>query len=419
MTDRRIRTFSRRLIVDITPLRRSRSYRHLYLGTVTAFLGRQITVVAVPFQVYDLTGSTLAVGLLGVAQFVPFILGSLVGGAVADAVDRRRLLAISQIALAFTAMGLAWNSWADDPRLWPLYLLSGLNAAISAVDSPTRSAVLPTLVGRDLLPSALALNQLLGNVAKAVGPAVAGVMIARYDLGFSYAAEAVLFVVSGLLLTRLPPLLPEGGGRRFGLRSIAEGLAFVRARSILQASFLIDINAMVFGMPQALFPAVGTEILGGDVATVGLLYAAPGAGALLAALTSGWVTAVRRQGRAVIAAVIVWGGSIGAFGLVGSLPLALTLLAIAGGADVISAVFRNTILQMAVPDSLRGRLSSIHLAVVAGGPRLGDVESGVVAAVSSVRFSIVSGGVACIFGALAVMRFMPSLRNYTTDTVNP
>lgn len=419
MTDRRIRTFSRRLIVDITPLRRSRSYRHLYLGTVTAFLGRQITVVAVPFQVYDLTGSTLAVGLLGVAQFVPLILGSLVGGAVADAVDRRRLLAISQIALAFTAMGLAWNSSTDDPRLWPLYLLSGLNAAISAVDSPTRSAVLPTLVGRELLPSALALNQLLGNVAKAVGPAVAGVLIARYDLGFAYAAEAVLFVVSGLLLTRLPQLLPEGGGTKFGLRSIAEGLAFVRARSILQASFLIDINAMVFGMPQALFPAVGTEILGGDVATVGLLYAAPGAGALLAALTSGWVASVRRQGRAVIAAVIVWGGSIGAFGLVGSLPLALALLAIAGGADVISAVFRNTILQMAVPDSLRGRLSSIHLAVVAGGPRLGDVESGLVAAVSSVRFSIISGGVACIFGALAVMRFMPSLRNYSTDTVNP
>lgn len=423
MTDRRLRSIGRRLVVDVTPLRQSPAYRLLYLGSLTAHLGRQLTVVAVPFQIYAITGSTLAVGLLGIAQFVPLLAASLVGGAVADAVDRRKLLAVSQIVLAATAAGLAWNAAVDDPRVWPLYVLSGLNAAVSAVDSPTRSAVLPALVGRSLLPSALALNQTLANVARAVGPAVGGVLIATMGLTSTFAIECGLFIISGVVLTRMPALVPEGGGTKFGWRSIAEGLTFVKQRRLLQASFLIDINAMVFGMPQALFPAIGSEMFGGNASTVGLLYAAPGVGAMLAAATSGWVGMVRRHGRAVIVSVIVWGVSIATFGLVGSLPLALGLLALAGAADVVSAVFRNTILQMAVPDSLRGRLSSIHLAVVAGGPRLGDVESGLVAALASVRFSVVSGGVACVIGALAIARWMPELRNYSTDEsgaeVNP
>lgn len=413
MSDRR--SIGRRLVVDITPLRQSGAYRLLYAGTFTAFLGRQLTVVAVPFQIYEITGSTLAVGLLGLAQFVPLLAASLVGGAVADAVDRKRLLAVSQMALAATAAGLAWNAAAADPMVWPLYVLSGINAAVSAVDSPTRSAVLPALVGRQLLPAALALNQTMGNVAKAIGPAIGGVLIAGIDLTATYTIEATLFVISGLLLTRMPSLVPEGGGTRFGLASIVEGLAFVRRRRILQSNFLIDINAMVFGMPQALFPAIGTGMLGGDATTVGLLYAAPGAGALIAAVTSGWIGLVRRQGLAVIWSVIVWGVAIATFGLVESVPLALGLLAVAGAADVVSAVFRNTILQMTVPDGLRGRLSSIHLAVVAGGPRLGDVESGLVAALTSVRFSVISGGAACVVGALAIARFMPVLRNYTSD----
>jgi MFS family permease len=219
-------------------------------------------------------------------------------------------------------------------------------------------------------------------------------------------------LLSAVLISRIGPVPPEGGGTRPGWRSIAEGLRFLKERRILQANFAIDLNAMIFGMPSALFPAIGTTLLGGDASTVGLLYAAPGIGALAAALTSGWVATIRRQGRAVMTAVIVWGLAITAFGLTRSVGVAMTMLAVAGGADVISAVFRNTILQMSVPDSLRGRLSGIHIAVVSGGPRLGDFEAGAVAGLVSVPFSVVSGGVACILGALVIARRMPELPRY-------
>lgn len=410
-----MRELGRRLLVDATPLRRSVGYRWLFAGLGVAFLARQLTVVAVPYQIYRLTGSSLAVGMLGVAQFLPLMLSSILAGAIADAVDRRRLLTISQLLTALTAVGLAWNAGTAAPAVWPLYVLSGLNAAVSAVDNPTRSAILPSLVGHRRLPSALALNQTLVNVAKAVGPAVAGLLIATVGLRWTYWIEASAFAFGAVLMSGIPPLRPEGGGRPIGLDSILEGFRFLKQRRLLQANFLIDLNAMVFGMPQALFPAIGTEVLGGDAGTVGLLYAAPGVGALMAAITPGWVGGVRRQGRAVILAVMVWGISIAVFGLIPSLPLALILLAVAGGADVVSAVFRNTILQLAVPDALRGRLSAIHTAVVAGGPRLGDVEAGSVAALTSVRFSVVSGGLACVLGALVIARLMPELAHYEQE----
>lgn len=403
---------ARGLLVDVTPLKQSVEYRWLYSGIALSWFGRQLTVVAVPYQVFELTDSTLAVGLLGAAQFVPLMATSLVGGAVADAVDRKRLLVLSQGALSLTAAGLLWNSIADTPTLWPLYVLSGLNAAISAVDSPTRAAVLPTLVGRDLLPSALALNQTLGNVAKAVGPALGGVLIAAAGLPVTYGLEAVFFLTGAALMFKIRPLPPIGGGRRVGIASIKEGLRFLKERRLLQANFAIDLNAMVFGMPRALFPAIGTEILGGGAGVVGLLYAAPGVGALLGAITSGWVGRVERQGRAVLIAVTAWGVSMAAFGLTSSVPLALAFLAFAGAADVVSAVFRNTILQLSVPDALRGRLSGVHIAVVSGGPRLGDLEAGLVASLTSVRFSVISGGLACIAGALAIGRWMPELGEY-------
>lgn len=407
-----IRRIAGRLLVDISPLKASEEYRWLYAGLATAWTGRQLTVVAVPYQVYQLTGSTLAVGLLGAAQFVPLLVTSLVGGAVADAVDRRRLLIVSQVSLALTAAGLMWNALLESPLVWPLYVLSGLNAAIAAVDSPTRAAVLPTLVGRELLTSALALNQTLGNVAKAVGPALAGALISTAGLAPTFGVEMALFAGGALAMSRIRPLPPADGGRKVGLTSIAEGLRFLKRRRLLQANFAIDLNAMIFGMPRALFPAVGTEVLGGGAAVVGLLYAAPGAGALLGAITSGWVPRVERQGRAVVAAVTLWGVAIATFGLTSSVIPAVALLAVAGFADVVSAVFRNTILQLSIPDSLRGRLSGIHIAVVSGGPRLGDLEAGTVAALTSVRFSVVSGGLACIAGALAIGRWMPELVRY-------
>jgi Transmembrane secretion effector len=377
-----------------------------------AQVGRQFTVVAVPLQVYQITGSTLAVGLLGLAQLIPLLLISLVGGALADAVNRRLVLMISQLLLALTALGLLWNSVLPAPALWPLFVLSAVNAGISAIDNPARQAMVPGLVGRSQLPSALALNQTLANVAKAGVPALAGLLIATAGLPFSYATEAVSFVAGALVMRGVPNVPIDGGGRRFDLLSIVEGLRFLKTQRVIQAALLIDLNAMVFGMPTALFPAIGTTTLGGDAFTVGLLYAAPGFGALFAALTSGWVSMVRRQGRAVVIAVIAWGFAIAVFGLSSSLAVGMTMLAIAGAADVVSAVFRQSIVQLTVPDELRGRVSSMHLAVVAGGPRLGDLEAGVVAAVTSVRFSVVSGGLACVLGALAISRWAPGFLAY-------
>jgi len=398
--------------VDVTPLRKSRGFRWLYSGLALAWFGRQLTVVAVPYQVYQLTGSTLLVGTLGIAQLVPLLATSVVGGAIVDSVDRRRLLVVAQLALMATAVGLAFNASLDQPAIWAIFLLSGMNAAVSAIDSPARSASVPALVGKDLLPAALALTQTLGNIAKTVGPAIGGLLIARTSLTLTFAIEAAAFGVGTLAMIRVGSLVPEGGGQRFGWDSIKEGYQFLRRRRVLQANFAIDLNAMIFGMPQALFPAIGETVLGGDATTVGLLYAAPGAGALLAAVTSGWVGRIRRQGRAVVIAVIAWGAAIAGFGLARSIVVAVTLLAIAGAADVVSAVFRNTILQLAVPDRLRGRLSSIHIAVVSGGPRLGDFEAGAVASVTTPQISVVSGGLACILGALVIASKMPELARY-------
>lgn len=404
-----------RFFVDVTPLRESGRFRRLYVGHFLAFLGRQVTVVAVPYQLYVLTDSTLAVGALGLAQFVPLMAVSLIGGAVVDAVDRRTVLVVSQLMLAATAVGLVVNAAAAEPAVWPLYVLSGINAGLSAVDHPARMAAVPSVLRRGLLPAGFALTQTMTQVATAVGPALAGAAIARFSLPMTYAFEVVAFLAAAVAMVGVGSLKPEGGGRSVSLSSIAEGLRYLRGQRLIQSCFVIDLNAMVFGMPRALFPALGTGMFGGDASTVGLLYAAPGAGALVAAVTSGWVGGVSRRGRVVVGAVVLWGVAITVFGLVPYLPLALALLAVAGSADVISAVFRNTILQLTLPDSLRGRLSAIHTAVVGGGPRLGDLEAGAVAAATSVRFSVVSGGVACVLGALAVARYMPELWRYRDD----
>lgn len=405
----------RSLLLDVSPLRDSRQYRLLYTGQLISLLGRQLTVVAVPYQVFVLTGSSLLVGLVSLVQLGPLLLTSVVGGAVADAVDRRRLLLATQVALGATSVGLALNAMAPTPRLWPLFALSAASAALSAIDSPTRSAAVPSLVARGQLPAAFALQQTGFQVAQVVGPSVAGLIIARVSLAAAYWLDAVTFAAAVAALLLMRPMVPEGGGRAVGLDSIVEGYRFLRGRRVIQSTFYVDLNAMVFGMPRALFPELGTVVFGGGATTVGLLYAAPGAGALIGALTSGWVSRVHRQGRAVLLAVAAWGVAITLFGLVPWLEAGLVLLAVAGAADVISAVFRNTILQLRVPDRLRGRLSAVHIAVVTGGPRLGDAEAGAVAALTSPRFSVVSGGLACLAGLAAIHLLIPELAAAAAD----
>lgn len=390
----------------------SRDYRLLFTGSAVSYLGRQLTVVAIPFQVFTITRSSLAVGMIGLATVVPLVTLSLAGGAIADAVDRRKLLLVTQLLSAATSAGLALNAGSSSPRLWPIYVLAALSAGLAGVDLPARNAMIPNLVRRELYPSAAALGQIQFQIGQVAGPALAGVIISQVSLAAAYWIDVASFGAAVIALLLIAPQPPEGGGTRASLSSVAEGLRYVKGRKLLLSTFLIDIDAMVFGMPRALFPALGIGFFGGGAATVGLLYAAPGAGALIGALFTGWVGGVRRQGRAVIVAVIVWGGAIAAFGLVPWLPLGLFMLALAGAADVVSAVFRNTILQLSVPDGLRGRLSSVHIAVVTGGPQLGDAEAGAVAALTSARFSVVSGGVACILGVAALVRWVPELARY-------
>jgi MFS family permease len=410
----------RGLAVDITPLRRYRDYRLLWVGELVSTTGRQITVVALPFQVFVLTRSSLAVGLIGLVQVVPLVVFSIAGGAIADRVDRRKLLLVTEFGLAATSAFLLIGALVGDPPLWYLYLVTGLQAGISGVNSPARSAAVPNIVPRDQLPAALALNQVLFNTTMIVGPAVAGVILAHFGLAWAYGADVISFLASVaavLLLRPLPPKRELGDAPSSPWREIRAGFSYLRSQRVLISTFLVDLDAMIFGMPRALFPVLALDVFRVGPEGLGLLFAAPAAGALVGALTAGWVGRIRRQGLAVIWAVALWGAAITFFGLSGRFfVLALFFLAFAGAADVISAVFRGAILQLSVPDALRGRLSAIHIMVVTGGPRLGDVEAGTVAALVSPWFSVVSGGLACIAGVALLARFVPELARYRADS---
>ena len=400
------------LFIDLSPLAESRQYRLLYTGQIISLLGRQVTIVAVAIQVFDLTGSTLAVGLLGLSQFPALVIGSFLGGTLADAMDRRRLLIYTQLFMAATTAGLALNAATDAPLVWVVFALTAANAFGSAIDSPARTAAVPNLVSTRRLPAAYALQVLMFQSGAAVGPAIGGVVISQTSLAVAYWADTVSFGAALVTLFLMAPLLPEGGGTRAGLRSIGEGMRFLKDSRTLQGTFIIDINAMVFGMPRALFPEWGLETLGGTEATVGLLYAAPAAGALLAGVFSGWVNRIVRAGRSTVVAVVVWGLAITVFGLTTSLVAALLFLGIAGAADAASAVFRQTILQVTTPDRLRGRLSAVQIAVVAGGPRVGDAEAGAVAALFNPRVAAWSGGLVSAIGALVVARLFPEFSRW-------
>jgi MFS family permease len=401
-------------VLDLTPLRISREFRLLWIGELISHTGRHITMVALPFQVYQLTDSPLAVGLIGLAQFGPLVVFSLLGGAIADAWDRRRLLLISQAGSMVASLLLVMGALADRPPLWFLYATAALSSAFAAFDSPARTAAIPNLVPRDRLASAMALNQVLFQVNDVAGPALAGLIIARFGLVWAYTIDAVTFLAAiGTLLAMRPMPSRHPGPRRSVLQSVREGFAYLKGRRILVSTFLVDLNAMIFGMPRALFPVLAEEAFRVGPAGLGLLYSAPAVGALAGALLTGWVRHVRHQGRAVLWAVAVWGLAIVAFGLsTEAFGLALLFLAVAGAADVISAIFRSTILQSSVPDSLRGRLSSIHIMVVVGGPRLGDLEAGLVAQLTTPMFSVVSGGAACVVGVGLMALAAPAFRRY-------
>jgi MFS family permease len=402
--------------IDLSPLRASRDFRLLWLGGLISITGRQITFVSLPYQVFQLTRSSFAVGLIGLAQLVPLIVFSIAGGPLVDRLDRRRVILVTEAGMAVTSGMLLIGALSGHPPLLYLYAVSGLQAGLSGVNSPARAAVIANLVPKERLPAAFALNQVMFNTTLIVGPSVAGVVLAKLGLSWAYALDLSSFIASitaSYLLRPLPPQREGGEPAESGWRAVREGFAYLRGRRVLISTFMIDLDAMIFGMPQALFPVLALTTFHVGPEGLGLLYAAPSAGALLGALTTGWVGRIRHQGRAVIWAVIGWGAAITAFGLVTRLFwLALALLAVAGAADVLSAVFRSTILQLAVPDALRGRMSAVHIMVVTGGPRLGNFEAGLVASLTSPQISVVSGGLACVVGAGLLAAWIPELRRY-------
>ena len=409
---------ARALALDVSPLRESPAYRALWIGQIVSLAGTQMRYVAVAFQVFALTGSTAAVGLLGLVEVVPLIVFSIIGGGIADRYDRRTVVARAQIGLIVASAGLAAVSLADRPSLAWIYGLTALSSAFGAVDRPARTAMVPQLVGEGKLAAAMALRQVAFQVTQIAGPALGGVLLAALggDVVIVYGIDAVTFFAALIALRWVPSMPPAADVTDApGLELIREGLRFSFRNRLILPIFLIDLVAMIFGMPRAVFPELAEQTFGIGASGLGLLYASPAAGALVGALTTGWVTRVSRQGLAVIVAVVCWGVAITLAGLtLFSLWLTMLLLALAGAADVVSAVFRGTILQEATPDHLRGRVSAVNLMVVTGGPRLGDVEAGVVADLRGAPASIVIGGAACLAGTAVVAGFFPALRNYET-----
>jgi MFS family permease len=401
-----------RVAIDTRPLRSSPSFRWLWLGQTVSYIGSQVVGVAVPYQVYQLTGSTLAVGLVSFVELLPLLTLTLIGGAIADAVDRRRLLLWTEAALLLTGVGFVVNASLDEPRVWALYVLGFLAASFFCLGVGAMRSLTPHLVPEDQIVAASNLNGLYSNLGAVAGPAVAGLLIAAIGLPLTYVLDVVSFGASLLSIWVLPRIPSDPEADRPGLRSVVEGFRYLKNHRVVLGSFLVDSNAMVFGMPSALFPALAANHFGGGATTVGYLYAAPYAGALLCSLTSGWTSHVRRQGLAVLVAAGLWGAAITVFGLVDSLWLALVFLAIAGGADLVSALFRSAILLSATTESMRGRLAGIEFAQVASAPTLGNVEAGLVASLTSIRFSVVSGGVLCVAGTVVIGLLLPALARY-------
>ncbi|MFC7401165.1 MFS transporter [Citricoccus sp. GCM10030269] len=426
-----------RFLADLTPLRVSPAYRRLWIGNALSAVGTQLTLVAVSLEVFHLTGSSLAVGMLGLFALVPLVVAGLYGGAVADHMDRRKLALGSSSVLWLTTALIAAQAWIGVENVWVLYVLVAVHSGASGVNQPTRGAIIPALVGTKLLPAANALNMMTFSVAMMVGPLFGGLLVAHVGYAWTYSVDVVTFLAALYAVWRLPSLPPgatsnTGGtesldGRRAGWSSVVEGFRFLATRPNLRMTFLVDIVAMATAFPRALLPAVGSVVLGGGETAVGILLAAMALGAFFTGLFSGPLTRIVRHGAAVYWAIVAWGLVVAGFGVVvflaaragaeGADPLvflwpAAACLALAGCADSVSGVFRNTILQSAAPDHLRGRLQGVFVVVVAGGPRVGEMLTGGAAELLTEPVTLMVGGLLCVLGVSALMRWQPGFLKY-------
>jgi MFS family permease len=411
----------RSLAVDVRPLRDSPPFRRLFAGQLVSLIGRQITVVAVSYQVYSLTHSPFAVGALGLVQAIPLIAFSLLAGAVTDRIDRRRLLMVTQLCLAACSAGLLLGAISGHMPLWAIYVVVAIAAVFAAADAPTRTAVIPRLVERDRLAGALSLNIAVFQTSLVAGPALGGLVIASLGLPAAYAIDVCSFAAAFTAVVLLPPQPPTGEHHEAPVAAIRRGLSFARHERVILGGFAMDLAAMVFGLPRSLFPVLAATTFHTGPFGLGLLYAAPGAGAVIAALSTGWLAHVARLGRVIVVTIAIWGLAIVAFGFAQALWLGLALLVLAGAADSFSAVCRNTIMQTLTPEHLRGRVTALYFMVVVSGPYLGDIEAGAVASLTTPQISIVSGGVMSLIGLAAATLAFPAVWRYraarSTDIV--
>lgn len=406
----------------------------MWLGAAVAGVGSTMTLVAVGLHVYELTESTFAVGMLGTVALVPMILAGIYGGMITDAVDRRLVALASAIAAWASTAGIALVAWLELDQVWLLYVLTTLNSVATTIISTARTAIVPRLLPARLLPAASALTGISSGLTITLGPALAGVLVAGFGFAWTYTADVLLFTAAFVGLATLPAVVPEGERRRPGMESIREGLQFLRHAPNIRMSFIVDIVAMTFGRPHALFPAVGALVIGGGAVTVGVLTAAVAVGALVCSVFSGKAGTVRRHGVAIGWSIAAYGATIAAFGVVlavapgtpssdftqvdlVALVAATLALAASGAADNVSAIFRVTMMQVAVPDGVRGRLQGIFTVVVTGGPRVGDFYVGVTAAIAALWVPPVLGGLLIIALIGVCMRLGRSFREY--DALDP
>jgi MFS family permease len=439
----------RRRLVDLTPLRSSPAFARLWIGGVISGIGAQLGVVAVGLQVYDITESTFAVSLVGGLALLPMVVAGLWGGMIADAFDRRRVLLVSALLGWSATLGLTLLAWYDagisgSIEVWPLYLLSILSSIAGTVQGATRSTVTPRLLPDHLVPAASALNGIGFGLQLTVGPAIAGVLVATTGFAWTYAVEAVLFAAAFVGIVTLPAIPPAHGVERPGWRSLKQGLSFLRAATTTRASFAADLVAMTFGRPHVLFPAVAATVIGGGAATVGILTAAMALGTFLASLFSGPVMHIHRHGVAVARAITVYGAFVFLFGVITwgmqlalergwaaavgpefseVNPVALVAASVAlvgmGASDEVSSIFRNTMLLMAVPDEVRGRMQGIFTVVVTGGPRIGDLYVGILATGIALWAPPVIGGVAIVALIALILRTQRTFREYDARYPTP
>lgn len=403
------------VVVDVTPLRSSRDFRLVFATMAISMLGTHLTSVAASLQIYHLTGSSVQVGLMSLVLGLSLLVGLVAGGVLADRVDRRRVVLVTRAITAVVIAGLAVNAALPDPQVWFVFVAAVLAGGTSGLGGPAMMAATPTLVAPGQLAAAGALTTLTAQLGGMAGPSLAGVIAAGPGVAWCFGIDAAVYVVGLLLLAPLPPLPPEGSGEaQHPLKAMAEGWRFLRGNRVVTGLLLIDVCAVVFAMPYALFPELGTEHFGGGDTTVGLLYTAPAVGSFFGALTSGWTGRVHHTGRALIGAVAVWGVGIACFGLSSNLWLGLTFLALAGLGDTASEILRRALLQHYTPDRLQGRVGSLWLAQATAGPSVGNLEAGLVArALGSSGGAAALGGVICLAGVATLALAMPDLRRAT------